>query len=281
MGWLDAIILGIVEGLTEFLPVSSTGHLTVTEKLLGYRIDDLGVTAFTAVIQVGAILAAVLYFRQDIARLAIGWFRGVFTKEHRSDTDYRLGWGVIVGSLPIAVVGLLGRHIIEGPLRSLWVVAGALIVWSAVLWFADRRADANPSARGEETMTVMDALIIGLWQCVALIPGVSRSGATISGGLLRGIDRVTATRWSFFLGIPALTASGLLQAVTASSDISKTVGWTATAIGTVVSFAVAYVSIAWLLKFVASNRFTAFVAYRVVAGLAIIALVLAGVVQAV
>ena len=283
MQWWHAILLGIVEGLSEFLPISSTGHLTVVEKLLGYPIDDAGITAFTAIIQVGAIAAAIIYFLRDIVRLAVAWFRGLVSKEARSNVDYRLGWGVIVGSIPIAIVGLALQKIIEGPLRNLWVVAAALILWSVVLWFADRasvQSAPRGTPRGEESMTVMDALILGLWQCAALIPGVSRSGATISGGLFRGIDRVTATRWSFFLGIPALLAAGGLEAVKASKSISATVGWGATAIGTAVAFVVAYASIAWLLRFVAHNRFTVFVIYRVIAGLAVIALLVAGVVTA-
>ena len=283
MQWWHAILLGIVEGLSEFLPISSTGHLTVVEKLLGYPIDDAGITAFTAIIQVGAIAAAIIYFLRDIVRLAVAWFRGLVSKEARRDVDYRLGWGVIVGSIPIAIVGLALQKIIEGGLRNLWVVAAALILWSVVLWFADRasvQSAPRGTPRGEESMTVMDALILGLWQCIALIPGVSRSGATISGGLFRGIDRVTATRWSFFLGIPALLAAGGFQAVKASKSIHETVGWGATAIGTVVAFVVAYASIAWLLRFVAHNRFTAFVIYRVVAGLAIVGLLVAGVVTA-
>ena len=285
MGWFVSVFLGIVEGITEFLPVSSTGHLTIVEKLVGWSIDSPDVTAFTAIIQVGAILAAILYFWRDIVRLAVGWFTGLFHSEKRG-TDYRLGWAVIVGSIPIGIVGLLLHGIIETVLRSLWVVAGALIVWSAVLWFADRYsvrllARQPRLVRSEKDLTVMDALVIGATQCVALVPGVSRSGATISAALLRGIDRTTATRWSFFLGIPALTLSGVMQAVTQYDQISAGVGWPATAVATVVSFAVAYATIAWLLKFVASNRFTLFIVYRVVAGLAIIALLLFGVVQAV
>ncbi len=280
MSWWHAILLGIVEGLSEFLPISSTGHLTVAEKLLGYQIDDLGITAFTAVIQVGAMLAAILYFLRDIVRLAVGWFRGLFNAEARNNPDYRLGWGVIIGSTPIVIVALVFRHVIEGALRSLWVVAAALVLWSLVLWLADRSSAARATTRGEESMTVVDALVIGLWQCIALIPGVSRSGATISGALFRGIDRVTATRWSFFLGIPALVGAGVFQGVSASKDISATVGWGPTLVGTAVSFVVAYATIAWLLKFVASNRFTAFVIYRIVAGLAIGGLLLAGVVTA-
>ncbi len=282
MQWWHAILLGIVEGLTEFLPISSTGHLTVVEKLLGYHIEDAGVTAFTAIIQVGAILAAVLYFLRDIVRLAVAWFKGLFSKEARTEVDYRLGWAVIVGSIPIAIVGLAGQKLIEGALRNLWVVAAGLILWSVVLFLADRaslRQTGRRSApRGEESMTIMDALVVGVWQCAALIPGVSRSGATISGALFRGIDRVTATRWSFFLGIPALIAAGALETVKASKNIHDTVGWVPTLIGTAVAFVVAYASIAWLLRFVATNRFTAFVIYRVVAGLAVVALLVSGLV---
>ncbi|HSN11148.1 MAG TPA: undecaprenyl-diphosphate phosphatase, partial [Propionibacteriaceae bacterium] len=263
---------------------SSTGHLTVVEKLLGYQIEDAGITAFTAIIQVGAILAAVLYFIRDIVRLAVAWFRGLFSAEARTDTDYRLGWAVIVGSIPIALVGLFGQKLIEGPLRNLWVVAAGLILWSVVLFLADRasaRQTGRRSApRGEESMTVVDALIVGLWQCVALIPGVSRSGATISGALFRGIDRVTATRWSFFLGIPALVAAGGFETIKAFKNVHDTVGWGPTLLGTAVAFVVAYASIAWLLRFVAHNRFTAFVVYRVLAGLAVVALLAAGIVTA-
>ena len=285
MDWFASILLGLVEGITEFLPVSSTGHLTITEKLLGLGIDSADVTAFTAIIQVGAILAAIVYFRKDIVRLAVGWFWGVFRKDRRG-TDYRLGWAVIIGSIPIGIVGLIFQHVIETALRSLWVVAAALILWSGVLWLADHysaKLTATPRAvlRGESSLTITDALIIGGTQCLALIPGVSRSGATISAALLRGIDRTTATRWSFFLGIPALTLSGLLQAVTQYDAISAGVGWGPTAAATLVSFIVAYAAIAWLLRFVAANRFTIFIVYRIVAGCVLIGLLVAGVIQAV
>ncbi|MDR1214188.1 MAG: undecaprenyl-diphosphate phosphatase [Propionibacteriaceae bacterium] len=294
MNWFEAVLLGIVEGVTEFLPISSTGHLTVTEKLLGLSIASSDVTAFTAIIQVGAIAAAIVYFRRDIARLVAAWCVGLFQAERRRSTDYRLAWAVIVGSIPIGLVGLAAEHFIETTLRSLWVVAGALVAWSLVMWLADRRAGrvaveptgaralaAETGPRGEQSLTVIDGLIIGLCQCLALVPGVSRSGATISAALLRGIDRTTATRWSFFLGIPALTASGVLQAVKAADDISAGVGWAATGVATAVSFVVAYLSIAWLLKFVASNRFTAFIVYRVLAGLILAGLILTNLVSAV
>ena len=285
MGWLTSILLGIIEGITEFLPVSSTGHLTVAEKLLNLGIDAPDVVAFTAIIQVGAILAAIVYFWKDIVRLAVGWFRGLFSAAKRG-TDYRLGWAVIIGSIPIGVVGLAFSHFIETALRSLWIVAAALIGWSVVLWIADRYSarlaqGARSKLRDESSLTIVDALIIGTTQCLALVPGVSRSGATISAALLRGIDRTTATRWSFFLGIPALTLSGLYQAATQYDQIAAGVGWGPTAVALVVSFVVAFATIAWLLRFVASNRFTVFIVYRVLAGLAIIGLLVFSVVQAV
>jgi len=282
MTWLAAIILGVVEGITEFLPVSSTGHLTVAEKLLGLKIDDPSVTAFTAIIQVGAILAAIIYFWRDIVRLAVGWFVGLGHKDRRG-TDYRLGWAVIVGSIPIGIVGFALRHVIEGPLRSLWVVAAALVGWSFVMWAADHhnavltsgRSRRAAALRGEASLTVVDGLIIGLTQCLALIPGVSRSGATISAALFRGIDRQTATRWSFFLGIPALTAAGVFQAYQSYGDIAHGVGWAATGVATVVSLVVAFAAIAWLLRFVARHRFTVFIGYRILLGVVIAGLILA------
>ncbi|HEX8495649.1 MAG TPA: undecaprenyl-diphosphate phosphatase, partial [Actinomycetales bacterium] len=206
--YLDSVVLGIVEGLTEFLPVSSTGHLTIAEKLLGLPVDDPAVTSYTAVVQLGAIVATLLYFRDDILRLLVAWTGGLRDAGRRDHPDYRLAWVVIVGSIPVAVVGLAARGLITGPLRSLWVVAAALIAWSAVMWFAESRATQS---RGESELTLRDGLFIGSMQCFSLIPGVSRSGATISAGLLRGVDRVTATRLSFFMAIPALTAAGLYE----------------------------------------------------------------------
>ena len=278
MNWLHAILLGIVEGITEFLPVSSTGHLNIVEKLLGYRIDDVGMTAFTAVIQVGAILAAVVYFWRDIVRIVTAWFKGLANKEARQDPDYTLGWGVILGSIPVAVIGLLFKDFIEVTARSLWVIAGALIIWSAVMWLADTRTDLD---KGMRDVSIKDALIIGLFQALApVFPGISRSGATISAGLFLRFDRVTATRLSFFMGIPSLVAAGLLEAVTEAGAISDTVGWTPTIIATVVSGIVAYATIAWLLRFVSSNKFTSFLVYRVLLGLIIIVLVSAGTIAA-
>ena len=279
MNWLHAVILGIVEGITEFLPISSTGHLNIVEKLFGYEISSEGMTAFTAVIQVGAILAAIIYFWKDIVRIVVAWCKGLASKEARQDPDYTLGWGVILGSIPVAVVGLLLKDFIEGPVRSMWVIAGALILWSVAMWLADRQQNLT---KGMRDVSIKDALIIGCFQALApVFPGISRSGATISAGLFLRFDRVTATRLSFFLGIPALVAAGGLEAVTAGKHIADaSIGWGPTIVATVVSGVVAYATIAWLLKFVSSNKFTSFLVYRVILGAVIIALILAGLVAA-
>jgi len=269
LSYFDAIVLGVVEGLTEFLPVSSTAHLTIAEKALGLTIDDPSVTAFTAVIQVGAIAAVVLYFFGDIVRLVAAWVRGILHAEHRGDPDHRMAWFVIVGSIPIGIVGFLARDLITGPLRSLWVVAAGLILWSPVMLLAERNGRQD---RGEDQMTMTDAVVMGLVQCFALIPGVSRSGATISGGLFRGLERVAATRVAFLLGIPALTAAGLYEL----KDVSG-IGVGPTLVGTVISFLVAYTSVAWLLRFVAHHSIGAFVPYRVGLGLLVIVLLLTSV----
>jgi len=274
---LEAAFLGAVEGLTEFLPVSSTGHLTILEKLLGHSIDDPDITAFTAIIQSGAVLATVLYFRIDIWRIITGWLRGLFQREFRDHLDYRFGWAVILGSAPIAVIGLLFKDQIETTLRSLWFVGSALILWSGVMWFADHAATQQ---RGEKDVTWKDTLIIGVTQCLALIPGVSRSGATMSAGLLRDLDRVTVTRLSFFLSIPALLAATVLQSVTKFDQISDGVGWTATITATVVSFVVAYFAVAWLLKYIAKHSYTVFIVYRVILGTVVLLLVGTGTISA-
>jgi undecaprenyl-diphosphatase len=243
----QAVVLGIVEGITEYLPVSSTGHLTIAEQLLGLPVDDKAVTAYTAIIQIGAIAAAVIYFWKDIVTVVTAFLKGLRSPQVRQTGDWRFATAVIVGSMPIAFAGLLLQGVIEGPLRSLWVVAAGLIGWSAVMVFAERAATQQRDGRD---IRLKDGLIIGLVQIFSLIPGVSRSGATISAGLLRDLDRVTATRLSFLLGIPALTAAGIFQAVKTQEEISARVGWTPTIVGTVVSFFVAYASIAWLLRFV-------------------------------
>ena len=276
MSWWQAIVLGIIEGITEFLPISSTGHLTIAEKLMGMPLDNEGLIAFTAIIQIGAIAAAIIYFWQDIQRVLIAWWRGLWWKRARRQFDYKYGWAIIIGAVPIAVVGLVFKDEIETVLRSLWFVAGALIIWSGVMWLADKYATAK---RVEKDTTWKDTLVIGLGQCLSLVPGVSRSGATISVGLLRGFDRVTVTKLSFFLGIPALVAAGLLEVVTKYKHISGGVGWTSTIIATVVSFGVGYVAVAWLLKFIQNNDFRSFIIYRFVLGLILVVLLGAGIIS--
>lgn len=289
MSWWEALILGIVEGITEYLPVSSTGHLTITEYLMGKQIDDVGMVAFTAVIQIGAIAAAVLYFWADIWRIIKAWVTGLVHKSARRHPDYRFGWAIIIGSVPIAVVGLLFKDFIETGLRSMWFVAGGLVVWSAVLFAADHYAarlaakaptSSSRTVRTDNDTTVVQALLIGLMQCVSLIPGVSRSGATISAGLFLGFDRVLATRLSFFLGIPALVAAGTLEGVSNFDTIGETVGWVPTLLGLAMSFVVGYASIAWLLKFVSKHSFNSFIIYRLCVGGLIAVLLITGVIPA-
>ena len=273
MAWWEAILLGAVEGFTEFLPISSTGHLTILERLLGHSTDDPDITAFTAIIQVGAVLATLIFLRRDIARMGRALVRGLRDPEHRLDGDYRFAWAVILGSIPIAIVGLTFKDEIETTLRSLWFVGGALIVWSGVMWFADSRATQR---RHESDVTWRDTLIIGTVQCLALIPGVSRSGATMSAGLLRDIDRVAVTRLAFFLAIPALTGAGILQTVDEFGSVSNGVGWGPTLVATAVSFAVAFAAITWLLRYIASHTYSVFIVYRVALGALVLALVAGG-----
>ncbi len=257
MNVFQAIILGIVEGLTEFLPVSSTGHQTIVAGLMGLQIDDPSITSFIAVIQVGAIAALVIYLRKDIGRLFMAWLRGLRNAQARSDPSYREAWMVIIGSLPIAIVGVAARDLIKGPLRSLWVVAIALIVWGVVMLIAEYVAKQD---RHEKDLGLKDALIIGGTQALALIPGVSRSGATISAGLILGLDRVTAARFGFLLGIPALAGAAVLEVPDAIK--AGGVGLPLTLLGTAVSFVVAYVTVGWMLRFVARHTIRVFVWYR-------------------
>jgi undecaprenyl-diphosphatase len=257
--YFAALLLGLVEGVTEFLPVSSTGHLTIAEKVLGLQVDDPGVTAFTAVIQLGAIAAVLIYFRRDLLALATAWVRGLRHPQARQQPGYRMAWYVIAGSIPIGLIGFLARHLITGGLRNLWVVVAGLVAWSGVMYLAERRGRKD---RAEGDLTLVDSVVIGLVQCLALIPGVSRSGATISAGLFRNLDRVAATRISFFLSIPALVAAGAYEALSAASDVSASVGWGPTAFATGVSFVVSYAAIAWLLRLVAHHSITVFIPYR-------------------
>jgi len=269
----EAVVLGIVEGLTEFLPVSSTGHLTILEKVMGFSIDDPDITAFTAIIQSGAVLATLLYLREDLVRIIRALIEGLRSSRERTTADFRFGIAVILGSIPIGIIGLAFKDQIETTLRSLWFVGAALILWSAVMAYADSRAT---QVRHEEDVTRKDTIIIGITQCLALVPGVSRSGATMSAGLLRGLDRVTVTRLSFFLSIPALGAATVLQAVSEYSNISNGVGWGPTLLATAISFVAAYVAIGWLLRFIASHTYSVFIVYRVALGVVVLGLLATG-----
>lgn len=276
----QAIILGIVEGVTEFLPVSSTGHLKITEGLMGIPVDDHAVVGFTAVIQVGAIAAVLVYFFSDIKRFTAAWFHGLRHREARTGHDYKFAWWVIYATLPIIAAGLLFKPWISGPLASLWVVAASLIVGSGLMWAAERYSDRKhgDGKRGEGDVSFADTMIVGCSQILALLfPGMSRSGATISIALFRGMDRVAATRLSFFLSIPALTGAGVYELKDALGGEVEPVP---VLVGTAVSFVVAYVSIAWLLKFVAKYSLNVFVFYRIVIGLVLFGLLGTGVLNA-
>ncbi|UWE09519.1 undecaprenyl-diphosphate phosphatase [Actinacidiphila bryophytorum] len=263
----QAVILGVVEGVTEFLPVSSTGHLKLAEGLMNIKVDDDAVVGFTAVIQVGAIAAVFVYFFKDIMRFVSAWLRGLTDKRERDNHDYKFTWWVIYSTIPIVIVGLAAKPLIDGPLGSLWVVAVSLIGGSIVMWAAEQMARFK---RSEQEVTLKDAMYVGSSQILALLfPGFSRSGATISTALIRDLDRMAATRLSFFLGLPALTGAGLYELKDATGGGVST---TALAVGTVVSFVVAYASIAWLLRFVARHSFNAFVIYRIVVGFILIGL---------
>jgi undecaprenyl-diphosphatase len=277
MSILEAILLGFIEGVTEFLPVSSTGHLTVAESLTGYDISGADITAFTAIVQVGAIAAALVFFWGELWGILTALVGGVTDRERRDTRDFRFGVAVAVGSIPIAIAGLAFKDLIEGDLRNLWIVAFALIGWSFVMYSADQAATER---RHEDDFNLRDALVMGLTQCIALIPGISRSGATIAAGLFRDLDRVTVTRMSFFLAIPALTAAGALEAVTKADEISAGVGWGPTVVSMVVAFFVAYASISWLLRYVSGHNFAIFILYRIALGLILIAFLATGVVSA-
>lgn len=273
MSWLQVIVLSIVQGLTEFLPVSSSGHLRIVSELFWGQ--DAG-ASFTAVIQLGTEAAVLVYFAGMIWQILKGWFSGLFNKEKRGQ-DYRMGWMVIVGSIPIGILGVLGKDFIRDNLRNLWITTAMLILFSFVFIAAER---TGKKERGFEELNMKDAIVMGLCQCLALVPGVSRSGGTISGGLFLGLDREVATRFSFLLAIPAVLASGLFSL---GDAFGPTVGQSATGaqllVGTLIAFAIGYASIAWLLKFVGNHSFEWFAAYRIPVGIIIMALIAFGYLQ--
>nr|WP_047241397.1 undecaprenyl-diphosphate phosphatase [Corynebacterium epidermidicanis] len=269
--WSQTIVLSIVQGLTEFLPVSSSGHLRIISDLLWGR--DAG-ASFTAVIQLGTEAAVLVYFFKDIVKIATGWLKGLVNKSERG-FDYAMGWMVIVGTLPVAVLGYLGKDFIRDALRNMWITASVLILFSFVFIAAEKYGTKK---RSFDQLTMRDAILMGLAQCLALIPGVSRSGGTISAGLFLGLDREVAARFSFLLAIPAVLASGIFSLPDAFAPSSgQAASGVQLLVGTGIAFVVGYASIAWLLKFVSNNSFSWFAAYRIPAGLAVMGLLAAGV----
>lgn len=270
VGYLEGAFLGLVQGLTEFLPISSSAHLRVVGELLG---TDPG-ASFTAVTQLGTETAVVVYFARDIARIATAWVQALLRRRPQDDPDVRMGWLIIVGSVPIGVLGFVFQDVIRDDLRNLWVVATMLWVFALLLGVADRVArDAKPLSE----LTWRDGLLFGGAQALALIPGVSRSGGTITAGLLLGYTREAAARYSFLLAIPAVFASGLYELREIGSD--GPVAWGPTLLATAIAFVVALGVIRWFLGYVSRRGFGVFVLYRVVLALVIYALLLTGTLQ--
>ncbi|MER7571745.1 undecaprenyl-diphosphate phosphatase [Streptomyces sp. NPDC126514] len=280
MTWFESLILGLVQGLTEFLPVSSSAHLRLTAAFSGW--EDPG-AAFTAITQIGTEAAVLIYFRQDIGRIILAWSKSLTNKAMRSDHDAQMGWLVIVGSIPIGVLGVTLKDQIEGPFRDLRITATMLIVVGIIIGIADRMAArderggrhrAAKQRKELKDLNVRDGLIFGLCQSAALVPGVSRSGATISGGLFMGYTREAAARYSFLLAIPAVLASGLYELKDAMEGGHVT--WGPTIFATVIAFVTGYAVIAWFMKFISTKSFMPFVYYRIALGILIIVLVATG-----
>ncbi|MCX5241402.1 undecaprenyl-diphosphate phosphatase [Streptomyces prunicolor] len=280
MSWFESLILGLVQGLTEFLPVSSSAHLRLTAAFSGW--EDPG-AAFTAITQLGTEAAVLIYFRQDVGRILAAWFRSLTNKEMRRDHDAQMGWLVIVGSIPIGVLGVTLKDQIEGPFRDLRITATMLIVMGVVIGIADRLAARDENGGRHRApkqrktlldLNTKDGLLYGLCQAMALVPGVSRSGATISGGLFMGYTREAAARYSFLLAMPAVLASGAFELKDAAEG--GHVAWGPTMFATVIAFVVGYAVIAWFMKFISHKSFMPFVYYRIALGIVIIALVTAG-----
>ena len=268
MDAFQAIVLGIVQGLTEFLPVSSTGHLRIVPAFLGW--EDPG-AAFTAVTQLGTLAAVLLYFRDDLWRIATTWVRSLREPELRSELDARMGWYIGLGTIPIAVFGLLFSNQIEDGARSLYLIGTTLIVLGLLLLLAEKVATHE---RPLERINRRDAIVIGFAQACALVPGVSRSGATLTAGMFLGFDRPSAARYSFLLSVPAVVLSGLFELRKIGDEGGA--GFVPTAIATLLAFLVGYATIAFLLRWLTSHSTAIFVAYRVVLGTLVIALTAAG-----
>jgi undecaprenyl-diphosphatase len=271
LDFLKAVVLGLIQGLTEFLPISSSAHLRIFPELFGW--GDPG-AAFTAVIQIGTELAVLIYFRKDIWRIANAWVRSLFQPEWRGSEDARMGWYVIIGSLPIVLLGIALKDVIEEDFRSLYIIGTTLIVMGIVLGVADH---ISRNDRSIHRMTWRHAIYLGLAQAMALVPGVSRSGATISMGRFLGYEREAATRFAFLLAIPAVVGAGLFELKEIPGG-DNAYGPMPTLVATVVSFIVGYAAIAWLLRFVTRRSYLPFVIYRILLGTFTLVLAATGVV---
>lgn len=272
MNWFDAVILGLVQGLTEFLPISSSAHIRIVGEWIG--VSDPGAT-FTAIIQIGTETAVVLYFWKDIVRIISRWFGSLTKKVPRDDPDARMGWLIIVGSIPIVILGVLLQDLIRDQFRSLWIVATTLIVFGVILGLADI---FGRNVKQLDDLTWRDGIIYGFAQALALIPGVSRSGGTITAGRLMGYDRPSAARYSFLLAIPAVFGSGLYELYSAFTDEAAIpIAWGPTIIATIIAFGSGLAIIAFLMKYIQRGSFMPFVLYRIGLGTLIIVLLALGV----
>lgn len=269
ISWFEAIVLGIVQGLTEFLPISSSAHVLIVSQFFGW--EDPG-AAFTAVTQIGTETAVIIYFWRDIWRIITTWTQSLFKPELRSSIDARMGWYVIIGTIPIGILGLAFQDAISTTARNLWLVSFTLIVFGVILGVADR---VGRKTKAIEDLNARDGVLFGFAQALALIPGVSRSGATISGGLFLGYDRASATRYAFLLAIPAVMVSGLFEATKIAEQ--EAVSWGPTILATAIAFTVGYAVIAWLIRYITTNSYMPFVIYRIGLGLLIIVLLSTGV----
>ena len=271
--FLQAVVLGLIQGLTEFLPISSSAHLRVYPELFGW--GDPG-AAFTAVIQIGTEVAVLLFFRHDIWRIGRAWVLSLFRPEYRGHLDARMGWFIITGSVPIVVLGIALKDVIERDFRSLWLIGTTLIVLGLILGLADRIGGTDKTIK---QISLRDAVLMGLAQALALIPGVSRSGATLSMGRVLGYEREAATRYAFLLAIPAVIGAGVFELKDVPNG-ENLYGWGPTIVATIVSFVVGYAAIAWLLRYVTTGSYAPVVLYRVALGAATLLLVATGVIAA-
>lgn len=273
MELFKAVFLGVLQGLTEFLPISSSAHLAIFPRFFGW--NDPG-AAFTAVIQIGTELAVLIYFWKDIWSIGSGWVRGVFNRAARNTQEWRMGWFVIVGSVPVVVLGVLLKDLIEGHFRNLWVIGSALVLLGVVLGIAERVGRKNAPIAD---LTMRHAILFGLAQAGALIPGVSRSGSTISMGLFLGYERAAATRYAFLLAIPAVVGAGLYELPQIPGGHNE-YGTIPTLLATVISFVVGLGVIHWLLGYVSRKSYMPFVFYRIALGLVVLGLLAGGVIAA-